>query len=156
MLAFKLLHILSMFAAVTLIVGEVVFIAVAIWRGDARALAAVRRVTGRRPLVGVAFFGLGIVFGLLTAATGGIDFFAGWLLAAYLLIVVVVAINALPVVQKGLLGVSDMAAEADAGERPVEEVTAAMAALRRPFLYVAIANVLIFMALIVDMVLQPF
>jgi hypothetical protein len=46
--------------------------------------------------------------------------------------------------------------EADAGQRPVEEVTGEMAASRgRAVLFFAI-NVAIFAAIIVDMVLKPF
>ena len=81
--AFKVLHILSMFAAVTLLVGEALLYARAIWRSDVAGLAAVRRLLGGRPLLGVSFFIAGIVFGLLAAVTGGFEFFAGWLIAAY-------------------------------------------------------------------------
>ena len=49
MLVFKVLHILSMFAAVAFLLGESTYLAVAIWRGDVPALAAIRRVAGRRP-----------------------------------------------------------------------------------------------------------
>jgi hypothetical protein len=37
MLLFKVLHILSMFAAVTFLLGESTYLAVAIWRGDVPA-----------------------------------------------------------------------------------------------------------------------
>ena len=49
MLIFKVLHILFMFSAVTLLVGESTFMAIAIWRGDVRAVAAVRPVRINRP-----------------------------------------------------------------------------------------------------------
>lgn len=60
MLIFKALHILAMFGAVTLLVGESTYMAVAIWRGDVRAVAAMRRQMGRRPLVSVLVFLAGI------------------------------------------------------------------------------------------------
>jgi len=48
MLIFKMLHILSMFAAVTLLMGDAFFLALAFWRGDVRALATFQRLVGRR------------------------------------------------------------------------------------------------------------
>ena len=155
MLIFKALHILSMFAAVTFLIGEALFYAVAIWRGDVAGLAAVRRLVGGRPVVGVAFLVAGIVFGVLAALTGGIDFFAGWLIAAYVLVVALFAVNGSPWVQRlPRLGLEAM--EAEAGKRPVEEVVAAMAASRTATLTAVAVNVALFIAIIADMVLKPF
>jgi hypothetical protein len=156
MLVFKALHILAMFGAVTFLVGEAVFAAVAIWRGDVRALAAMRRITGRRPVVAATLFVVGIGFGLLTVATGGFDFFAGWLIAAYVMVVVLFAMNGLPIVQKGLVGITDKAIETEAGRVPAEEVVREMAIVRRPILAVVAANIVIFALLVLDMVLKPF
>lgn len=156
MLVFKTLHILAMFGAVTFLVGEAAFAAIAIWRGDVRALAAMRRITGRRPVVAATLFVVGIGFGLLTVATGGFDFFAGWLIAAYVLVIVLFVLNGLPIVQKGLVGITDKAVEADAGQLPAEEVVREMVIARRPVLAVVAANIVIFALLILDMVLQPF
>jgi len=156
MLIFKVLHILSMFTAVTLLVGESTFMAIAIWRGDVRALAAIRRLVGRRPVVSALIFLVGIGFGLLTVATGKLDFFAGWLIAAYVMVVALLAISGLPVVQKGLLGLVDKATEADAGQRPMEEVARDMSALRRGFGLVVAVNWVLFAAIIVDMIVKPF
>jgi hypothetical protein len=156
MLAFKAVHILTMFAAVAFLVGESTFIAIAIWRGDVRALAAIRRLAGGRPIVGSALFLVGIGFGLLTVATGGFDFLAGWLIAAYVMVVALFAINALPVVQKGLLGLIQRAVEAAAGQRPSEEVVSDMAAFRSRIVAVVAINAALFAGLILDMVLKPF
>jgi hypothetical protein len=156
MLAFKVLHILSMFAAVTFLLGESTYLAVAIWRRDVKALAAIRRVAGRRPLVGALIFLIGIGLGLLTAATGGLDFFAGWLIAAYVMVVVLLGLSGLPVIQKGLLGLADKAVDVEAGRRPAEEVIAEMATLRRGIGLVVAANWLLFGAIIVDMIVKPF
>jgi hypothetical protein len=156
MLAFKALHILTMFAAVAFLVGESTFIAIAIWRGDVRALAAIRRMTGGRPVVGAALFLIGIGFGLLTVATGGFDFLAGWLIAAYVMVVALFAVSALPVVQKGLLVFIRRAVEAEAGQRPAEEVARDMAAFRGRIVTVVTINAALFAALILDMVLKPF
>jgi hypothetical protein len=85
-----------------------------------------------------------------------LDFFAGWLIAAYVLVVALLAISGLPVVQKGLLGLVDKATEAEAGQRSMEEVVRDMAALRFSFGLVVAANWVLFAAIIADMVLKPF
>jgi hypothetical protein len=153
---YKALHILSMFTMVTVFSGGEFSYAFAIWRRDVRALASIHRMEkhSRTGIVGLAALLAGIIFGLLTAATGGLDFFEGWLIAAYVLIAaffVNVAFFA-----RTLIRLGDEAMEADAGQRPVEEVTGEMAASRgRAVLFFAI-NVAIFAAIIVDMVLKPF
>jgi hypothetical protein len=155
MLIFKVLHILSMFAAVTFLVGEALLYARAISRGDVPGLAGVRRLVGGRPVVGAAFLMSGIVFGVLAAMTGGIDFFAGWLIAAYVLVVALFVVNGSPWVQR-LPRLGEQAMEAVAGQRPVEEVAATMASIRTSTLVVVAANVALFVAIIADMVLKPF
>jgi len=155
MLIFTALHVLTMFAAVTFLIGEALFYAIAIWRGDAAGLAAVRRLVGGRPVVGVSFLLAGIVFGVLAALTGGIDLFAGWLIAAYVLVVALFLVNGSPWVQRlPRLGVE--AIEAEAGQRPVEQVVAAMATARTGILVAVAVNVALFAAIIADMVLKPF
>jgi uncharacterized membrane protein len=154
MLIFKLLHIWSMFAAVTLLVGEALFYARAVWRADVAGLAAVRRLVGGRPVVGAAFLVAGIVFGLLAALTGGFDLLAGWLLAAYALIVALFAVNGSPWVQRlPRLGLEAM--QAEAGQRPVDEVVRAMARTRTAVLVAVALNVALFAAIILDMVVKP-
>ena len=155
MLIFKALHILSMFAAVTFLIGEALFYAVAIWRGDVAGLAAVRRLVGGRPVVGVLFLVAGIVFGVLAALIGGFSLFGGWLIAAYVLVVALFLVNGSPWVQRlPRLGLE--AIEAEAGERPHEDVVAAMASVRTGILVAVGLNVALFAALIIDMVLKPF
>lgn len=155
MLIFKALHILSMFAAVTLLVGEALLYARAIWRIDVAELAAVRRLVGGRPLLGVAFLVAGIVFGLFNALTGGFDVFDGWLIAAYVLIVALFLVNGSPWVQR-LPRLGAEAIEAVAGQRPVDEVVAAMTTMRPVILVAVTVNVVLFAAIIADMVLKPF
>jgi len=154
MLIFKLLHIWSMFAAVTLLVGEALFYARAILRADVAGLAAVRRLVGGRPVVGAAFLVAGIVFGLLAALTGGFDLLAGWLLAAYALMVALFAVNGSPWVQRlPRLGLEAM--QAEAGQRPVDDVVRAMAGTRTAVLVAVALNVALFAAIILDMVVKP-
>jgi hypothetical protein len=154
MLIFKGLHILSMFTAVTLLISVPIFVALAIWQRDVRGLAAVYRLA-RRPgntVVGSVFLLAGVVFGLLTAATGGFNFFAGWLIAAYIMVAVLILTNLLPAKHR-VRQVAEEAVEAEAGQRPVDEVVRDMASA--PIGVFAI-DVALFVAIIADMVLKPF
>ena len=87
MLTFKALHILSMIAMVTIEIGSEFLYAFAISRRDVRGLATVHRLLeqARAGPASIAALVSGVVFGLLTAATGGFDFLDGWLIAAYVL-----------------------------------------------------------------------
>jgi hypothetical protein len=153
-LIFKALHILSMFTMVTIFIGGEVLVAFAIWRRDVSALATLERLEtqSRLPYVGLGALFAGIAFGLLTAATGGLDFFKGWLIAAYVL-VALFFVN-IAVLGRGVVRLMEEAVEADAGQRSVEDVARDMAASRE-FLFLAV-NVAIFAAIILDMVLKPF
>lgn len=159
MLIFKVLHILTMFAAVTLLVGEHLFYAAAVWRQDVRALAAIRRLSVKplylagAPVVAMGLLLAGVVFGLLTALTGGFDFLAGWLIAAYVLVALILIIGGSPWVRR-LAQIADDAVKAEAGQRPVEEVVRAMTGSHAGLLFVIAAG--LFAAIIADMVLKPF
>jgi hypothetical protein len=148
------LHVLSMFAMVTVFLGGPFYYAYAVWRRDVRALATFHRIEkqSRIGIVGVVALITGVVFGLLAVATGDFDFFEGWLIAAYVLLAAFLVNVAL--FESKLVRLGDEAVEADAGQRPVEEVVRGMAA-SRAVLFVT-ANVAIFAAIIVDMVLKPF
>ena len=155
MLIFKALHILSMFTMVTAEIGSVFLYAFAISRRDVRALATIHRILeqARIGLVGIGALAAGIAFGLLTAATGGLDFLDGWLIAAYVLVAVLL-VNASRLWPKTLLPLGAAAVDAEAGRRPVEEVVRDMVA-SRALLWIAV-DVAIVVAIIVDMVLKPF
>jgi uncharacterized membrane protein len=155
MLIFKVLHILSMFIAVTFLMGDAFFLALAFWRRDLRALATFQRLVGARPLIGSSIFLLGIVFGLLTAATGDIDFFRGWLVAAYVLVAAALLVNVTPFVQR-MPKVAREALEVEAGGSSAEDVARRMSSVRTGFLVSVALNAAIFVALIVDMVVKPF
>ena len=154
MLIFKVLHILSMFTMVTAFSGGQVFYAVAIWQRDVRALAWVHRSVRRSrvPFVGLGFLFAGVVFGLLTAATGGVDFFKGWLIAAYLLVAGFLVISTL--LGERVVRLADRAVEADAAKLPTEEVFRDTAAGQGVLLLAV--DVAFFVAIIVDMVVKPF
>lgn len=155
MLIFKVLHILSMFIAITFLMGDAFFLAVAFWRRDLRALATFQRLVGARPVIGSSIFLLGIVFGLLTAATGDIDFFRGWLIAAYVLVAAALLVNVTPFVQR-MPKVAREALEVEAGGSSAEDVARRMSSVRTGFLVSVALNAAIFVALIVDMVVKPF
>jgi predicted integral membrane protein DUF2269 len=81
--AFKYLHIVSMFFAVALAVSTEVVLRRVATSGDA---AAIRTVLPRvRPLGNVAtlFFVAGVAFGIVAALTGQMNLLAPWLLLAY-------------------------------------------------------------------------
>lgn len=154
MLVWKTLHILSMVTMVTVFIGAEIFYAAAIWRRDLRAMAWVQRTLEQ---TGAGFIGLGgillgIVFGLLTAAAGGIDFTAGWLIVAYVLVAVFFVNAALLGERVVRAGKAAMAAEEAGGSA---EETSYELARNRGVILVAI-NVVLFTALIVDMVMKPF
>lgn len=153
MVIFMALHILLMFTAVTFLMGEALLYALAIQRRDVHALASIHNLIGGRPVIGASLFLAGIVFGLATAATAGIDFFKGWLIAAYVLVAALLLFNGSPPVQR-LPQLGREAVEAEAGRRPVEDVVRAMEKSPAPLL--AAINAALFVAIIVDMVVKPF
>jgi uncharacterized membrane protein len=154
MLIFKVLHILSMFTMVTVFLGGEFFYAFAVRRRDVRALATIHRLERQSGagIVGTVVFFLGLAFGLLAALTGGFEVLDGWLIAAYVLVAAFLTNVALTV--KKLLELGDKAVEADAGQRPVEEVVHEMAA--SPAVRFFVVNLVLFTALIVDMIVKPF
>jgi len=152
---FKALHILSMFAVVTMEIGAEFLYAFTISRRDVRALATVHRILEQARLgwVAVVMFIAGIGFGLLTAWTGGFDLLAGWLIAAYVLVAVIL-VGGAPLWPRILLPLGRKAVEAEAGQLPVEDVVREMAASRAVRWFMAMATV--FVLIILDMVLKPF
>ena len=155
MLIFKALHILSMFTMITAEIGAEFLYAFAISRRDVRGLATIHRILeqARIGVVGIGAFAAGVAFGLLTAATGGLDFFAGWLIAAYVLVAVIL-VSASRLWPKTLLPLGAKAVEAEAGQRPVEDVVRDMVASRAVLWFVVMVT--IFVLIILDMVLKPF
>ena len=155
MLIFKALHILSMFSVVTMEIGAEFLYAFAISRRDVRALATVHRILEQLRLgpISIAVFISGVMFGLLTALTGKFDFLAGWLIAAYVLVAVILVGGGLLWPRK-LLPLGAKAVEAEAGQRPAEDVVADMVASRAVLWFVGMATT--FVLIILDMVLKPF
>ena len=155
MAIFNALHVLCMFTGVTLLVGGEVFLTRAIWRRDVRELATVHRLSGGRALivVGAGFLIGGIVFGFLAALTGGWSLLDGWLLAAYVLVAVLFLVNNSRFAKR-LMELGAEAVEAEAGQRPAEEVVRGMA--DSDAVLILAVNVTLLAAIIADMVVKPF
>lgn len=137
MLIFKALHILAMVAMVVIFLGAELFYTYAYWRRDVRALAwlHIAAVRTRLPIVGLAFLVLGIAFGLLTAATGGLDLLKGWLLAAYALVAAFIVNSS--VLGERLLRLARKSVVAEAGQRVVEDVVQDMESSRGAGLFLS-------------------
>ena len=147
--------VLSMFSVVTMEIGAEFLFAFAISRRDVRGLATVHRILeqARVGTIAIVVFVAAIVFGLLTAATGGFDLLAGWLIAAYALVAAIL-IGAGFLWPKRLLPLGAKAVEAEAGQRPVEDVVRDMGASRAVRWFLVMAT--LFVLVILDMVLKPF
>jgi hypothetical protein len=81
----KFLHIASMFAAVSIFVGQGMLSGLVARSGDVRALRRVLSIEDRFAPVGGGIFLLGIVFGFITAISGDLDLTATWLVIGYVL-----------------------------------------------------------------------
>jgi hypothetical protein len=91
----KFLHVLSMFSSVTLLVGGDALFHALRRTGDRPALRRFLAVVSPLFGVGVGLLTLGVVFGLLTAASGGFDFLARWLVGAYVIVAVLYLVGLL-------------------------------------------------------------
>jgi uncharacterized membrane protein len=151
---FKTLHILSMIAMVTIEIGSEFLYAFAISRRDVRALATVHRLLeqARAGPASIAAFISGIVFGLLTAATGGFDFLDGWLIAAYLLVIVFLITTT--VFLRTALRLGRAAVEVEKRQGSSEDLVREMASHRTILWFAFDLGVVV--AFVVDMVLKPF
>jgi hypothetical protein len=81
----KFLHIASMFAAVSIFVGQGMLSGLVARSGDVHALRRVLSIEDRFAPVGGGIFLLGIVFGFITAISGDLDLTATWLVIGYVL-----------------------------------------------------------------------
>ena len=90
---FKFLHILTMFAAVTLMFGGELLFHLLRRRDDLPGLRRFLEVVFPVFRIGVGLLTLGVAFGLLAAMTIGFSLTAGWLLLAYALIAAIYLIG---------------------------------------------------------------
>ena len=140
------LHILTMFAAVSLAAGSSLLLLIAARRGD-RVLIA--ELTGL-PIDRIVppLYILGGLFGLATALAFGYDLLAPWLVVAYVLFA---ALTVLGIAYSGpLLGrVHTLAADQGAGGPGFEEIV-------RRFQLDAAVSLLGIALIVADMVFKPF
>ena len=153
MLEWKTLHILSMITMITTFLGAEIFYAAAMWRRDVHALAFVQRTIERLGigLIALCALLLGIVFGLLTAANGGFDYVATWLIVAYVLVAVFL-VNGFTLGDR-VVKAGKAAMEAEAGNGSIEELAASLNPNRAAILLGI--NIVLFAVIVADMVLKP-
>jgi len=144
-----LLHVLAMFAAVALSYGTIALLWVAARARDVESLRGVSTSIGRlRKVIPIAYM-VGIALGLLSVVAVGFDPLEGWLVAAYLL--TAIAIMSANVVTGPWLS---LVASELAATPPTAAVPAAFRDRRAVALLVA--DALVIVAIIADMVLKPF
>ena len=99
-------------------------------RRDVRALAAIYRFERRLRAGPIAIAALvaGIVFGLLTAATGGFEFLDGWGIAAYVLVAGFLVSSTMFL--RPALRFGQAAADAEEAGRPTDELASGMGSSR--------------------------
>jgi hypothetical protein len=90
---FVFLHVLAMFTGVALAYGPAALMVVASSRGDVRSLRGITATADRLgPAVGAAF-GLGIILGFVAIFVHGFNPTLGWLVIAYVLIAISLAMT---------------------------------------------------------------
>jgi hypothetical protein len=92
---FKYLHILTMFAAVAAAFVPEIWLHAIARRGDVLALRGYLPLTARVGRIIPLLFVTGLVFGLLAAWAGELDFFQPWLIGAYIIFAIAMATGAL-------------------------------------------------------------
>lgn len=92
-LVFKFVHVGAMFLGTALAIGPIALFVLILRTGDANAIRKAFRFAEPLSRAGGVSYGLGVVFGIITALNGGIDLTAPWLLIAYVLLVGLVVAN---------------------------------------------------------------
>ena len=92
---FKYLHILTMFAAVAAAFVPEIWLHAIARRGDVLSLRGYLPLTARVGRIIPLLFVTGLVFGLLAAWAGELDFFQPWLIGAYIIFAIAMATGAL-------------------------------------------------------------
>lgn len=146
----KFLHIFAMFLAVTLLFSpDIVFYRAA----AARDVHTMRRVGSLSKIVvnaGIILFFVGLGLGFLTALTGGFDLTAPWLITAYVLVALIIALGAI-VENPHYLKIS--AAAERSGEQFSEELERLV---RSPLKQLGWVSAALYGAVIYTMVTKPF
>ena len=152
MLIFKFLHITFMFIAVAVALGPELLLRGISRSGDVRTIRTGYSLADRLGRSIPVLFTVGLVFGLLTAWTQGLDFFAPWLLIAYALFILAMILGA-RVTAPHVAHVAELAAQSP-DDSPSPELAAAIADRRGDMLFAL--DLVIIIAFIFDMVVKPF
>jgi hypothetical protein len=142
----KVLHIASMFLGVTLLFAYEIVFHRAAHAGRKEAIAALGEQRALVEGAGVAVVLLGIVFGLVTAWTGGFDLTAPWLVIAYVLVAILIGLGAGP----------ESAYAKRLTEAANGEAAAFEAARRDPRRNLGWVSGILYGLVVVDMVAKPF
>jgi uncharacterized membrane protein len=148
----KFLHIVAMFLAVSIFVGQGMLSGAVARSGDVIAVRRALAAEDRFAPIGGAAYVLGIVFGFLTAITADFDLTQTWLLIAYALALFIL-VNGLTYHRRQAEKLK-AAAEASSDDRPSEEIRAIAGAPS-----VAVMNAIdgiAWLAIIYVMVAKPF
>jgi multisubunit Na+/H+ antiporter MnhG subunit len=143
----KFLHILSMFSGVTLLVGGSLFFEAVARTRDAGSIARFGKAMKRFETLGVVFVILGVGFGLAFATAEDVDLLAGWLIAAYVLVGLLFIIG--PIESAMVAKVVEAAESGDQAALDIQIRRETRAMLN-------ILSVMIYGAIIYDMVMKPF
>ena len=151
-LVWKFLHISAMFAAVSIFVGQGVLERVVARSGDVRALRSVLAAEDRFGPIGGGLFIFGILLGILTALSGGLDLTQPWLLIGYALAAVVLIVAFVYHVPTARRLEALAAASPDDAPSPElrNEIYAPSGVM------VIVLDSVVWLALIFDMVVKPF
>jgi hypothetical protein len=152
MLILKFLHIGVMFAAVAVSMGPDLLLRSIGRSGDVRGIRTGYSLGERIGKWIPPLFFIGLIFGLLTAWVGGMNFLAPWLLIAYVLFIVATLLGA-RVFAPHIARVAELAAQSPE-EAPSAELATALADRRTEILFMV--EGLIIVAFVFDMVLKPF
>lgn len=146
---FKVLHVAGMFAAVSLLVGGMVY-SEAVLRTRERSVIRLAH-TGfvRLERLGIGLVVVAIVFGLTTAVLFGFDLLRPWLVVAYVSVAALFVLG--PLTTARFERVARIASGEDAG---ATDLDAAIGDTRR--LLMEIATVALYAGIIADMVVKPF
>jgi hypothetical protein len=90
---FKFIHVGSMFLATAFAIGPSVLLYLVARTGSVDTIRRTFAHTTSVFRIGAACYGVGLLFGFVTALNGAIPITAPWLIAAYLLILVLIAFN---------------------------------------------------------------
>ena len=148
----KFVHIVSMFLAVSIFVGQGMLSGVVARSGDVRALRRVLAAEDRFAPMGGGIFLLGIVFGFITAIVGPFDLTQTWLIVSYVLAAAIL-VNAfvyhLPQARK---------LEAAAEASPDDQMSADLRALVEApsVVWINVLDGVLWLAIIYLMVVKPF